>query len=713
MKLIRSEFENFRLLKRLTLDFATDNEKKLTVIRAENETGKTTILTALQWALYGDEALPGRGHDYRLHPIDWDASDGSRVPISVQVEFETTGLRRSPKGLIENKRQYRIIRSTYETLNGARWDRSPSTVKLFRLTNTGSEPIDPPEAVINEELPPELREVFFTDGDRALSFIEATSANIKRERVQKAIRALLGLGVIEDALKHVKKAAAEVNKAAKDIGADEKLTNIASRLEQIEKDSADIDDKIEDAKVQFSAFDEKLTDIQRKIDAALVKGDREKLKRDIEQAEGQLKKIDNQRAAAAKEHADLFRSLSLARDLLAPVLDKGFSKLSELHNAGKIPNTTIPVLEDRLKGTSCICGESLRADDPNGSRRREHILHLIDESQRADALQSTITDLYYGSRSLQPDQAEDEKRWLAEYARVVERRDELELMRDDQGKKLKALETQLDEVPDTNIQGLRDTKRQYAEQRDRFNADRSRYETQLEGLKKERESLVAQRDNLLREQRKGARLLAELEVTQDIERVLRNSYERITNRELGKVSALMNDIFLEMIGADPEQGAIIQRAEINRDFDIVVYGPNERTLNPDRDLNGASRRALTLAFILALTKVSEVEAPNVIDTPLGMMSGYVKRAVLRTAIRESSQLVLFLTRSEIADCEEILDEEAGRVVTLTNPAHYPRMLVNDPRVDERTVLRCECNHQQECSLCQRRMDAEAGMEMAS
>jgi DNA sulfur modification protein DndD len=713
MKLIRSEFENFRLLKRLTLDFATDNEKKLTVIRAENETGKTTILIALQWALYGDEALPGRGHDYRLHPIDWDASDGSRVPISVQVEFETTGLRRSPKGLIENKRQYRIIRSTYETLNGARWDRSPSTVKLFRLTNTGSEPIDPPEAVINEELPPELREVFFTDGDRALSFIEATSANIKRERVQKAIRALLGLGVIEDALKHVKKAAAEVNKAAKDIGADEKLTNIASRLEQIEKDSADIDDKIEDAKVQFSAFDEKLTDIQRKIDAALVKGDREKLKRDIEQAEGQLKKIDNQRAAAAKEHADLFRSLSLARDLLAPVLDKGFSKLSELHNAGKIPNTTIPVLEDRLKGTSCICGESLRADDPNGSRRREHILHLIDESQRADALQSTITDLYYGSRSLQPDQAEDEKRWLAEYARVVERRDELELMRDDQGKKLKALETQLDEVPDTNIQGLRDTKRQYAEQRDRFNADRSRYETQLEGLKKERESLVAQRDNLLREQRKGARLLAELEVTQDIERVLRNSYERITNRELGKVSALMNDIFLEMIGADPEQGAIIQRAEINRDFDIVVYGPNERTLNPDRDLNGASRRALTLAFILALTKVSEVEAPNVIDTPLGMMSGYVKRAVLRTAIRESSQLVLFLTRSEIADCEEILDEEAGRVVTLTNPAHYPRMLVNDPRVDERTVLRCECNHQQECSLCQRRMDAEAGMEMAS
>jgi len=70
MKLIRAEFENFRLLRHLKLDFSTDETKKLTVIRAENETGKTTVLNALQWALYGEDALPGKGQDYRLHPIN-------------------------------------------------------------------------------------------------------------------------------------------------------------------------------------------------------------------------------------------------------------------------------------------------------------------------------------------------------------------------------------------------------------------------------------------------------------------------------------------------------------------------------------------------------------------------------------------------------------------------------------------------------------------
>ena len=60
MKLIRAEFRNFRLLKELVLDFPTSEDRKLVVIRAENESGKTTILNALQWGLYGDPALTER-----------------------------------------------------------------------------------------------------------------------------------------------------------------------------------------------------------------------------------------------------------------------------------------------------------------------------------------------------------------------------------------------------------------------------------------------------------------------------------------------------------------------------------------------------------------------------------------------------------------------------------------------------------------------------
>ena len=704
MKLIRAEFENFRLLRDLELDFSTDGSKKLTVIRAENDTGKTTILNALQWALYGYDILPGKGKNFRLYPIDWDAADRKPIPISVKVDFEIQ------KGdVIGNTERYRIIRSIEETLDGVR--QNPK-IRLFNLTDRGGKSVKDPEAWISQELlPPALREVFFIDGDRALSFIEAAvNTKTKRKHVQEAIQSLLGLGVIESAIGHLQHTDSELNKNVKKIGSDVELTEIATKLTEINRDIIGFTKKRDDAKLQCDTLDQSLTDLDKEIEAALIKGDQEKLNYKITHIQGELEEIDDKLAEISKAHSELFRSLSLSRDLLAPVLSSTLGKLKELYGQGKLPSTTIPVLEERLTGTTCICGESLDQHSAAGKHRRYHIQQLIEASRKADALQKSLIDLYYGSLLFQPEEIADDEHWVARYAKIVNRRDELEELREELAKRFKALEVQLDDIGNTDIQGLRATKQEYIEQRDRFNNDYIRYEIELEELEKERRSLVATRNNLLTKQRRASRTLAALDVTSDVKQVLHNSYNRITNEELTKVSESMNNIFLEMIGVDPEQDAIIRKAEITREFDIWVYGPNARMLNPDRDLNGASRRALTFAFILALAKVSEVEASNVIDTPLGMMSGYVRRSVLQTAIRESSQLILFLTRSEIADCEEILDAEAGRVITLTNTAHYPEILVNNPQVKERKVLQCECAHRQECDICKRRTNVQVEPE---
>jgi DNA sulfur modification protein DndD len=165
----------------------------------------------------------------------------------------------------------------------------------------------------------------------------------------------------------------------------------------------------------------------------------------------------------------------------------------------------------------------------------------------------------------------------------------------------------------------------------------------------------------------------------------------------------MNKLFLGMIGSDPiaNPNTMIQSAALTNQFDIKVYGVNGHELDPDEDLNGASRRAITLAFILALTKVSKVDAVNIIDTPLGMMSGFVKRSVLKNLIAESKQVILFLTHSEIVGVEDILDDFAGNVYTLTNPGHYPVQLANKPPKEESAVIRCACTHREVCDLCER------------
>ena len=358
------------------------------------------------------------------------------------------------------------------------------------------------------------------------------------------------------------------------------------------------------------------------------------------------------------------------------------------------------MLEDRLDHASCICGESLDHATADGKRRRGHITGLIEESRAADENREKLTALYYGSQELLRPPAD--RTWKDEYDAVFQRRVDANKLAADTGAHEADLDARIGRLPDVDIRQLRATREQYRSQARDRDAKRIRETARRDAMRDQIAQLESERDKLLSRDEKGMKIAAELEVAGDLESLLANALETMRTRELAQVSDRMNALFLDMIGADASEKAIIRRAAITPDFRIVVSGPHDQPLDPSQDLNGASRRALTIAFILALAQVSEVEAPNVIDTPLGMMSGYVKQAVLQLASQHSGQLVLMLTHSEISECEEILDRRAGRMYTLTNPAHYPRILVNDPNAEDSRLLLCGCDHRSHCPVCERR-----------
>ena len=235
MKVKRVHYENFRILRDLELEFSTDPERRLTVIRAENETGKTTMLTGLQWALYGEKALPGKGKDFRLHPIDWNSHKTKRVSITVTVDFEhTMYLPKRGGDFDEETHEYKLIRTVTEEIEGTRYRRGKDDVELFmHIDQKGYQNVDHPENLLEEILPENLKEVFFTDGDRALSFIEADTAT-KRKKVEQAIRSLLGLEVLENSISHVDQAAKGMNKEIGKDGTDSDLSKVEANLEELE-----------------------------------------------------------------------------------------------------------------------------------------------------------------------------------------------------------------------------------------------------------------------------------------------------------------------------------------------------------------------------------------------------------------------------------------------------------------------------------------------
>jgi len=160
MKLLSARFDGFKLLSRINLDFSTDPKRN--IIRAANESGKTTILTALQWGLLGDTVLPA---GYSLRRMDLAPNEPSVT--RVEIDYEIAG-KTGPK-------RYRVVRRA-ET-KSASDTRTASRVELYDVSAAGTEPLSSPTNHIQQHFPKELREVFFTDGDRALSFIEGTSVS--------------------------------------------------------------------------------------------------------------------------------------------------------------------------------------------------------------------------------------------------------------------------------------------------------------------------------------------------------------------------------------------------------------------------------------------------------------------------------------------------------------------------------------------------------
>ncbi|MCY4038155.1 MAG: AAA family ATPase [Hyphomicrobiales bacterium] len=700
MKILSAKFENFRLLRDLEIDFSDALDKRLTVIRAANESGKTTMLIALQWALYGDTALPGKGRGFRLSPLD--AKD-KNIQITVTVEFEVTRHNKTASGERKTKKKYKILRSAQE-LHDDFAAREPSIAQLYEINDNGFNPIDNPDQVIRDELPPELREVFFTDGDRALSFIDVdTDESEKRKRVESAIRSLLGLEIIEKAIAHVKKAEGKLNTKIKKSGAGGKLGNITSRLEDIEDLISREEENLGNADESFSNFGEKLEGISKAIEENLKKGNQEQLAGELARIKKLRGELSDRSRNAERNHSYLFRDHILANSLVTTSLQSVFIELDELYDQKKIPRETIPVLQERLERGICICGEKLDSGDEATQHRIKHIRELIKASEGSDKFQKIITKLYYDT--LEQRNKGISQQWWKQYEEISNTRENLLEEDESAGRNQTDIERKIDSLGNVNIAELKKTQASYQKKREEAIQKQTEARTKLSSLKEQKANLIEQRDELLKQKNKNDIFLAERDVISDVLGVFEGAFNQIKKEELDKVSNGMNSLFLEMIGHDPEQESLatIRRSEISPEFDILVYGgPDNKPLNPDVDLNGASRRALTLAFILALSKVSEVVAPNIIDTPLATTSGEVRRAILKAAIRESKQLILFLTHDEIRGCEDIIDEEADTVFTLTNSGHYPTMLANDSGVDEAKVLRCRCNHREACEICKRK-----------
>lgn len=684
------------------------------MIRAENGSGKTSTLVALRWALYGREGLDDA--TIRLSPTTWP--DNRPCEVSVQLDFSHTLYNQIAGESVPTTTDYRLVRSAVETPEGNRPNRTEDRISLYRFTDAGLDKVEPPELLVQQMLPLEMKDIFFTDGDAALNFISPQlSQSAKRDQVKEAIRALLGVGLLEAAAAHIAGAQRKYNAHVSKAAQSQQLTDIADRLLKAESQLDEDQVRLREVEHQLEDLARRYEESDKRLQLALQAGDQVELARQRDLARRQLAESRSSETALKEQHRSVLQDELLSLAAMGTRLTVGFDELVKLHDAGIIPSGSVPVLTERLEIGTCVCGTPLTP----GSVARQHLEELIEQQKTVDAKRKGLTELHHAARVDLQRAATAASDWATRLNSLERARLSNRKAAEAAAQQLQICEEKLSRIDETRLVDAR-------KERDAIQAaltakqdERRDLQTAVDQQSRLVQELKPQKDEMARRDAKLSEVNARLTVADDMATVVRGALEDLQQVYLRQVSDRMNALFLEMVGADPElmsgeggthRSQVFRSAEITSGYQIAVNSGENRTLSPESELNGASKRALTFSFIWALTEVSQVTAPRIIDTPLGMMSGAVKKRVIELITAPSGeasdiekQVVLFLTRDEIRGTEEVIDQRAGRIYTFTNTDHYPVDVVNNPDVEVAQILRCECNHRQYCRTCARKNDA--------
>jgi DNA sulfur modification protein DndD len=353
MKLRTLTVSNFRqFYGSQTIRFATANDKNVTVLYGANGSGKTTLLNAFTWCLFNKFTPAFENTDHLINERAWhEAQALDEVIASVRLEFEHEG------------KTYNITResSLRKTREGGTQLGRDSEAKMWHTDETGrqSSTNKLPEDAINQIIPERLHRFFFFDGERIEQLVKPSAY----EEIGEAIKTVLGLTIIERAVKHLFGVGKKLEGELREVAPPDMqliLDELESLSRQItEKNTAIASEQTMRAnlKVEIEAINARLRTLDKEKD---LQERRDVLEEEYEAGRARIQAI----------RTELSHKFSIDGHLAfsATLCDIAMKKLDSLRERGALPTPLKrQFVEDLLEKAECICGSPL---EPGSERYR-------------------------------------------------------------------------------------------------------------------------------------------------------------------------------------------------------------------------------------------------------------------------------------------------------------------------------------------------------
>ena len=655
MLIKKIELFNFRQFRgKVTLEFAEDIKKNVTVIMGDNGSGKTTFAQAFTWCLYGENEFKKKELINRQVREAMDAGDIAKVEVGLFVTVEG--------------KDYRILRRQKIQKAYKRWEVKEEEffVEFQNEETSQTEYLKDQKAntFVKNMLPKELSKFFFFDGERIRTMSDEVEKG-KSSEFASAVQGLIGLTSMRNAIEHLSDKASKKgvvwfyeNEVKKSSGTEyqkwaDKITEIDGIIEGNQERLRELEDQIEKYWKTAGEKDKEIKDMSSAVE----------LKKQYDEKEEELKKLESERQSEIErlivqfsQKAKYYLMMPLAKDSLeelakAPKIEKG------------IPRLYSKTLNYLLERKECICGEPLVPGDPHFER----ICHLLDIVPPKTIGQSVkeYTDVIKADTEVITTFYMD---YLANIKSISEKNEKIASTN-------QWLREKYEELADTSKAKILKEQKIQAEKAARsLEAERTRLNQENGKLSSDRGYAEMQRDkhmNLNQQNRTNRRLLAYARLV--YEDILKEyeSKETATRMELENT---INNIFRDIY----ENGI---QLSVDEKYNIRVSINEISEIEDELERNTAQNYAIIFAFISGIIKMSKdkraelnelygIEAteesektagyPLVMDAPLSAFDKRRIENICETIPDIAQQVVIFIKDTDGEVAESYMSQRIGK-----------------------------------------------------
>lgn len=722
----RLMLENVQLYDGLDLDLSPTGGKNTVLIRGHSEHGKTALFRALTWVVFGEDGLNQIEPGLALQAVRDLDSDGEQTHTGT-LEFGNGSAR------------FRIRRTAVSTANHVR-----ETQAVFeRFDPAAAEKPWQVDPKLGEDLqdfyfPPALAAYLFINADRVEQIVDKGKAkgSATAEQVTAAINAMLGIDAVDKAAERVRERRKVLETRYTELvgpqGAAAQLVAEVQRLQDA-KDAQDgevgrLQEEIAERESTLAQQQAELHELEDNADDTA-----------IYHAKGEADHAVQSASEVVRDLAGEIRNTFASRDLLMPMFTKqlGFvhEKLDVLWEEGIIPQAELPLIKKLLDpktnhDQNCLCEVT---DISEGAPARATLQKKVDRSQSFEEDAHRLDKFREDLRAALADFHVADN-WWASFASLQGRLRTARGQLDDAVAVARHAQEAVDRYESDGskkrIRTLRKTVHDGHVELDRARQRLGTAQYKLDGGVDENTG-VDHGDGLKTELRRAIRKLSDhrdnqidarpthmaINATETISQVLSEVIERIHANQVPEVSAQLNDIFLDITnngvltaqndegddaGQSGASGSVGIRRTARTDHFELYAETGKGNPKPISVLNGASRRALTVAFVVALLKHSGAPIPMVSDSLFNTVNGDVKRKLANHLLSPAVQKIVFFFHDDVANpkVRAALTSQAARTYTVSN-SRKPRELENAPTPKGNAVVMvCTCGPDAQCPTCE-------------